>query len=170
MRYLIGAIPDWGELFKEAFRCCKPGGFIESAEVNPIFNSDDETINEATAIQKWNHLWNEGGKAFDRSFTEVENDVELLQAAGFVDIQVKDFKVPVGGWAQDPKLRQVGRFVHATIANDLEGYTLLLAQQTLRWPQDEYQLFLTEMREAMKDKNIHGYLRNRFITARKPER
>ncbi|KAM0413651.1 hypothetical protein ACHAPD_006889 [Fusarium lateritium] len=50
MRYLIGAISDWGVLFKEAFRCCKPGGSIESVEVNPLFLSDDETISNATAI------------------------------------------------------------------------------------------------------------------------
>ncbi|KAF4964840.1 hypothetical protein FSARC_7268 [Fusarium sarcochroum] len=169
MRYLIGAIPDWGALFKEAFRCCKPGGFIESAEVNPTFYSDDETTYGVTAIQKWNYLCSQGGPAFARNFTEVENDVELLQAAGFVDIQVKDFKIPVGGWAKDPKLRLVGQFLRATIANDLEGYTLVLAQQILKWPQSEYQLFLMEMRKALKDNSIHGYLYNRFITARKPE-
>ncbi|KAG7438914.1 Secondary metabolism regulator LAE1 [Fusarium oxysporum f. sp. raphani] len=58
MRYLIGAIADWGALFKEAFRCY---------------------------------------------------------------VQVTDFKVPVGGWAKDSKLRQVGQLLRATIENDLEG-------------------------------------------------
>ncbi|KAJ4265934.1 hypothetical protein NW764_015443 [Fusarium oxysporum] len=119
MRYLIGAITDWGALFKEAFRCCKPGGFVESV-------------------------------------------------SGFVDLQVTDFKVPVGGWAKDSKLRQVGQFLRATIENDLEGYTLMAWQQILGWPRDEYELFLMDMRKALRHKKVHSYIRVRFINARKP--
>lgn len=93
MRYLIGSIADWGALFKEAFRCCKPGGFVESVEVNPIFLSDDDTIASDSPINTWNKVCEEGGKAFGRSLCDVPDDVQLLRAAGFVDIQVTDFKV-----------------------------------------------------------------------------
>ncbi|PCD46662.1 hypothetical protein AU210_002063 [Fusarium oxysporum f. sp. radicis-cucumerinum] len=168
MRYLIGAITDWGALFKEAFRCCKPGAFVESVEVNPTFLSDDETASDVMAVQTWNKLFREASKAFGRSFCEIEGDVELLAAAGFVDLQVTDFKVPVGGWAKDSKLRQVGQFLRATIENDLEGYTLMAWQQFLGWPRDEYELFLMDMRKALRDKKVHSYIRVRFINARKP--
>ncbi|KAM0258531.1 hypothetical protein ACHAPA_011236 [Fusarium lateritium] len=168
MRYLIGSITDWGALFKEAFRCCKSDGFVESVEVNPIFLSDDDTIANDSAINMWNKICQEGSKAFGRSLREVPDDVQLLREAGFVDIQVTDFKVPVGGWAKDPKLRRVGQFLRATIENDLEGYTLMTWQHILGWPKDEYELFLMKMRKALRNGNIHGYMRNRFITARKP--
>ncbi|EWG54463.1 hypothetical protein FVEG_12679 [Fusarium verticillioides 7600] len=168
MRYLIGAIADWGALFKDAFRCCKPGGFVESVEVNPTFFSDDGTASDVTAVQTWNKLFREASKAFGRSFCEIEGDAELLAAAGFVDLQVTDFKVPVGGWAKDSKLRQVGEFLRATMENDLEGYTLLAWQQILGWPKDEYQLFLMDMRKALRDKKVHSYIRVRFLNAHKP--
>ncbi|KAH7219756.1 S-adenosyl-L-methionine-dependent methyltransferase [Fusarium oxysporum] len=126
MRYLIGAIADWGALFKEAFRCCKPGGFVESVEVNPTFLSDDETASDVMAVQTWNKLFREASKTFGRSFCEIEGDVEFLAAAGFVDLQVTDFKVPVGGWAKDSRLRQVGQFLRATIENDLEGKQVIV--------------------------------------------
>ncbi|KAF5983646.1 methyltransferase [Fusarium bulbicola] len=168
MRYLIGAIGDWGALFKEAFRCCKPGGFVESVEVNPIFFSDDETATGVKAVQTWNKLFREASKAFGRSFCEIEGDAELLAAAGFVDVQVTDFKVPAGGWAKDSKLRQVGQFLRATMENDLEGYTIMAWQQILGWPKDEYQLFLMDMRKALRNKKVHSYIRVRFINARKP--
>ncbi|KAF5576136.1 mRNA 3 end-processing YTH1 [Fusarium pseudocircinatum] len=168
MRYLIGAIADWGALFKEAFRCCKPGGFVESVEVNPNFLSDDDTASNVMAVQTWNKLFREASKAFGRSFCEIEGDAELLAAAGFVDLQVTDFKVPIGGWAKDSKLRQVGQFLRATIENDLEGYTLMAWQQIMGWPKDEYQLFLMNMRKALRDKKVHSYIRVRFLNARKP--
>ncbi|KAF5682476.1 mRNA 3 end-processing YTH1 [Fusarium circinatum] len=95
--------------------------FVESVKVNPTFFSDDETASDVTAVQTWNKLFREASKAFGRSFCEIEGDSELLAAAGFVDVQVNDFKVPVGGWAKDSKLRQVGQFLRATMENDLEG-------------------------------------------------
>ncbi|KAG8362495.1 hypothetical protein FVEN_g62 [Fusarium venenatum] len=111
----------------------------------------------------------EASKAFGRSFCEIEGDVQLLAAAGFVDLQVTDFKVPVGGWAKDPKLREVGQFLRATMEADLEGYTLMAWQQILGWPKEDYQLFVMNMRKSLRDKRVHGYIRVRFINARKLE-
>ncbi|KAM0377407.1 hypothetical protein ACHAPZ_001088 [Fusarium culmorum] len=168
IRYLIGAIADWGALFKEAFRCCKSGSYFESVEVNPLFKSDDESIDNIAPIQTWNKICRESEKAFGRSLCEVENDTQLLGEAGFVDLQVTDFKVPVGGWAKDTKLQRVGQFHRAGIENDLQGYTLMTWQKVFGSPGEEYQLFLMQMRQALRDKNVHGYMRVRFITAKKP--
>ncbi|WXC66058.1 hypothetical protein SNK03_011841 [Fusarium graminearum] len=168
IRYLIGAIADWGALFKEAFRCCKSGSYFESVEVNPLFKSDDESINNIAPIQTWNKICRESEKAFGRSLCEVENDTQLLGEVGFVDLQVTNFKVPVGGWAKDTNLQRVGQFHRAGIENDLQGYTLMTWQKVFGSPGKEYQLFLMQMRQALRDKNVHGYMRVRFITARKP--
>ncbi|KAL5588996.1 hypothetical protein FOBRF1_015524 [Fusarium oxysporum] len=124
VRFLIGAIADWGTLFKEASYCCKPGGFVESGEINPSFYSDDGTIDDAEA-QTWNRLVIESGKGFGRSFTYIENDVQLFRDSGLVDVQSFDFKVPIGGWPKDEKMRKVGQFLRASIENDLEGYTMM---------------------------------------------
>ncbi|CAF3460849.1 unnamed protein product [Fusarium graminearum] len=168
IRYLIGAIADWGALFQEAFRCCKSGSYFESVEVNPLFKSDDGSINNIAPIQTWNKICRESEKAFGRSLCEVENDTQLLGEAGFVDLQVTDFKVPVGGWAKDTNLQRIGQFHRAGIENDLQGYTLMTWQKVFGSPGEEYQLFLKQMRQALRDKNVHGYMRVRFITARKP--
>ncbi|QPC79169.1 hypothetical protein HYE68_009921 [Fusarium pseudograminearum] len=159
IRYLIGTIADWGALFKEAFRCCKSGSYFESVEVNPLFKSDDESINNITPIQTWNKICRESEKAFGWSLCEVENDTQLLGEAGFVNLQVTDFKVPVGGWAKDINLQRVGQFHRAGIENDLQGYTLMTWQKVFGSPGDEYQLFLMQMRQALRDKNVHGYMR-----------
>ncbi|KAL9563605.1 hypothetical protein ACKAV7_012273 [Fusarium commune] len=169
LRFLIGAIADWGTLFKEASHCCKPGGFVESGEINPTFYSDDGTIDDVEALQTWNRLVIESGKGFGRSFTDIENDVQLFQDAGLVDVQTVDFKVPIGGWPKDEKMRKVGQFLRASIENDLEGYTMMVWHHIMNWPKDEYQVFLMNMRKAFKDKRIHGYMRVRYVYGRKPD-
>ncbi|KAH8675191.1 S-adenosyl-L-methionine-dependent methyltransferase [Ilyonectria robusta] len=171
MRYLFGAIADWNALYEEAYLRCKPGGWVQSCEIDPPFYSDDGTADDETAMQTWNELVREGGKKFGRTFCVVEEGLQVpgIKAAGFVDIQEANYKVPVGRWAKDPKLRDVGQFLRSTMENDMEGYTLLLWHNIMCWPKDEYQVFLLGLRQALKNKRVHSYMKLRYVWARKPE-
>ncbi|KAF5585281.1 methyltransferase [Fusarium pseudocircinatum] len=137
VRFLMGAIVDWGTLFKDASHCCKPGGFVESGEINPTFYSDDGSIDDVEALRPGIDSW----------------------------LRV----VPIGGWPKDEKMRKVGQFLRASIENDLEGYTMMVWHQIMNWPEDEYQVFLMNMRKAFKDKRIHGYMRVRYVYGQKPD-
>lgn len=95
MRYLYGSISDWSALFKEAFRVCKPGGWVESYEASPRMESDDGTVTETCAINEWGKFFIEGGKKLNRTFEILDKDLQKksMEDAGFVDVQVWDFKV-----------------------------------------------------------------------------
>jgi ubiquinone/menaquinone biosynthesis C-methylase UbiE len=95
MRYLYGSISDWSTLFKEAFRVCKPGGWVESYEASPRMESDDGTVNETCAINEWGKFFIEGGKKLNRTFEIIDKDLQQkgMEEAGFVDVKVWDFKV-----------------------------------------------------------------------------
>ncbi|KAF5705919.1 hypothetical protein FMUND_11895 [Fusarium mundagurra] len=142
VRFLMGAKADWGTLFKEASQCCKTGGFVESGEINPTFYSDDGSIDDIEALQTWNQL--------------VIESANVIQA-------------PIGGWPRDEKMRKVGQFLRASIENNLEGHTMRVWHQIMDWPEDEYQVFLLNMRTAFKDKRIHGYIRVRYVYGQKPD-
>lgn len=94
MRYLSGAIADWPALFRQAYRCCRPGGWVESGEVDVEFLSDDGTTDDPV-LETWSTVFREGGLGFGRSFTVVKDDLQSkgVLEAGFVDVEVKDFKV-----------------------------------------------------------------------------
>ncbi|KAH7176939.1 S-adenosyl-L-methionine-dependent methyltransferase [Dactylonectria macrodidyma] len=171
MRYLFGAIADWNALFEQAFRTCKPGGYIQSCEIDPAFQCEDGTVDSDVAIQTLNKLVQEGGAKMGRSFSVVEDGLQLeaARAAGFVDIEQVDYKVPVGGWTKDAKLAEVGEFLRETLYNDIEGYTLFLWHEVVQWPTDEYQVCLMNGRKALKNKRYHAYLNLRYVYARKPE-
>lgn len=95
MRYLMGSIRDYGALFKQAFAHTKPGGLIESVEIDSDFRSDDGTVDGVPALQKWNELFREAGKATGAVFSVIADDLQRkgLAAAGYVDIEAKTFKV-----------------------------------------------------------------------------
>ncbi|EXK82425.1 hypothetical protein FOQG_13294 [Fusarium oxysporum f. sp. raphani 54005] len=171
IRYLFGAIKDWSSLFKEAYRCCAPDGWIQSAEADVHIRSDDGTTDDLDCLKLWAKLFTEGGAALGNPFFVQEGDLQEkgIQAAGFTDIKSIEYKFPIGGWPRDPELASVGNYVRATLENDLEGYTLLLWKTILQWPEDEYQVFLMEMRKFLKNRKVHAYMTVRYVYGRKAE-
>lgn len=70
-----------------------PGGYIESVEINPLFVSDDGSIDNADALQTWNKICRECEGAFGGDFCEIRDDVGFLKKAGFEELRTIDFKV-----------------------------------------------------------------------------
>lgn len=95
IRYLTGSIQDWPSLFKEAYRCIKPGGYIESFEAEPWILSDDASVPENGALARWGPLFVEGGKILGRTFTMSSDGTQRkgIEDAGFVDLHETDYKV-----------------------------------------------------------------------------
>ncbi|KAF5011799.1 hypothetical protein FDECE_2089 [Fusarium decemcellulare] len=161
MRYLVGSIVDWTALFKESFRVCKPGGWVESYEGIPKMESDDGTVPEDSAMATWGRIFIKAGKKLGRSFTVVEDGVQEqgMKEAGFVDIQSKIFKVPVGGWAKDPKQRQIGHFARAHLETDMEGHVLFVAGLAEDWSKDEVLVYCAKLRRELGSGQHHPYFR-----------
>lgn len=95
IRWLIGAIPDWYGFFSEAYKTCKPGGWVESFEPSGIITSDDDTVKVNSALDQWGKIFIEGAKKLGTSFTIYEEELQrkAMEAAGFVDIQQFEYKV-----------------------------------------------------------------------------
>ncbi|RSL49182.1 hypothetical protein CEP54_012556 [Fusarium duplospermum] len=170
MRYLNGSIVDWRALFREAFRCCKPGGYIESLESAPWLESDDGTVTDETAMSQWGKLFVKGGLKIGRSFTLVDDEEQRkgMEAAGFVDIQEFNIKVPLGDWPKDPKLKEMGRFSRATLEQDTEGYVLYMATSE-GWSREEVSVYAARLRREMRNSKIHAYFRMKVVWGKKPE-
>ncbi|EOO01090.1 hypothetical protein UCRPA7_3323 [Phaeoacremonium minimum UCRPA7] len=134
-----GSIEDWPALFKQAHNVLKPGAWLESYDGTPVLETDDDTLGENMA--KWGTFFVEGGKKIGRSFTVLEDGTQrkAMEEAGFVDIQERDFKVPLGRWPKDKKLKEIGTFGHLTVMSDTEGVVLFMAN-VLGWSAEESQV------------------------------
>lgn len=95
IRFLNGAIPDWAELYKQAYRVCKPGGWIEHLDLSSVPVSDDDSIAKGSALEQYGILFKEAGKRLGLTQTIAEDNLQEngLKAAGFVNLAVKEFKV-----------------------------------------------------------------------------
>ncbi|KAM0492585.1 hypothetical protein ACHAP8_009762 [Fusarium lateritium] len=171
MRYLYGSISDWGALFQEAYRACKPGGWVESFEASTRLESDDGSVQEGSAMSEWGKFFIEGGKKLGRTFTILDDDLQKqgMEEAGFVDIGTWDFKAPVGSWPKDPKLQEIGKFGHAAMDQDLEGFVLYMASFVLGWSKEEVTVYCSQLRRELRNPRHHPYCRMRIVYGRKPE-
>ncbi|RGP81441.1 hypothetical protein FLONG3_586 [Fusarium longipes] len=170
IRWLVGAIPDWYRFFSEAYKTCKPGGWVESFEPSGIITSDDGTVKENSALDQWGKIFIEGGKKLGMSFTVYEDELQLkaMEAAGFVDIQQFEYKSPIGGWPKDPATKELGQFSKLAFLADPEGFVLFVAN-TIGWTEQEIQVYLAHARKEIHSGKHHPYFKQRVVWGRKPE-
>ncbi|KAL2755477.1 hypothetical protein ACRALDRAFT_1071246 [Sodiomyces alcalophilus JCM 7366] len=121
MRYLYGSVTDWADLFRQAYRVCRPGGWVESYEGSPTLFSDDGSLREGSAMAEWGKFFHEGARKLGRVFSPLPDRLQekYLREAGFVDVHVSTTKVPVGDWAKDARLKEIGRFIQFSVESDL---------------------------------------------------
>lgn len=100
-------------------------------------------------------------------------------------------QVPFGSWPEDAKLAEIGQFAKLSLESELVGtfplrligrwtnkisdtdcylgYSQMIWHEVLKWPADEYHIFLDQVRQELKNKKLHPYFQVRFVWGRKPE-
>ena len=98
----MGSIKDWPALYKEVYRCLKPGGWFEHFDYSIDVRSDDDSIPEDCPWNGWGKLFQEAGDKMGRTFKVIEEgrNVEWFKDTGFQNIDTHRFKLPVGGWGK----------------------------------------------------------------------
>ncbi|KAI8716871.1 hypothetical protein NCS52_00981700 [Fusarium sp. LHS14.1] len=170
IRFLTGCIADWESLMKVAYRCLKPGGYIESMEPSAYIQSDDNTIKPDNAMGQWGKIFVEGGSKMGRSFTVVEDELQnkALEKAGFVDIEEKRHKSPIGSWPKDEKLRGIGQYAQLSMEQDFEGLILFMTNVLGGWSREDIQVYITHLRREIRSGKKHGWYWQKVVWARKP--
>jgi hypothetical protein len=110
----------------------------------------------------------EAGQRIGLDFNAPQKWAELLQAAGFVDVHIRWFNLPVGPWAKNDKNKLIGRLLHRNFYEGLDVARLLFTN-VLKWNAEEFEVLVAEARREMKEQKIHLYERVCFCYARKPE-
>ncbi|KAK3391895.1 S-adenosyl-L-methionine-dependent methyltransferase [Sordaria brevicollis] len=171
IRFLVGAIEDWDALYREAYKACKPGGWIEHYDHSPVVTSDDGSVKPGSALDTYGKLLAKAARKIGRDATLADNDTmeEGMKAAGFVNVQTKRMKMPLSPWSADKRLNDVGAYARATLNDDVEGVIQFLFSTVLGWTQEEINAFGSRVRRELLDMSIHGYYHWKYVWAQKPE-
>lgn len=111
-------------------RHVKPGGYIEQVEQSVYIKSDDGST-DGTVFERWGQVSMKAGDAFGKSLRVVDESYKGIKAAGFTDVVERRFKVPIGPWAKDPHLKELGRFNRLQWEEGIEGWTMMLLTKVM---------------------------------------
>jgi ubiquinone/menaquinone biosynthesis C-methylase UbiE len=120
-RNVAQGITKWPEVLTEAYRCLKPGAYIELTEYDckllqkskfflhrradtrsVLCRSDDGTLTPDNALTRWDLAMEDAMRKTGRVRPSEELLKTRLEKAGFVDVQGFTVKQPVGPWAKAP--------------------------------------------------------------------
>ena len=171
-RYMSGAFKDWREIYRETYRCLKPGGWIEVIDFNDhaeflkYFGEDSEARRWITAIR-------EGYRKSGRPRTAKHLEPGILAELGFTDVTCKTLLIPLGPWRDDKEGQTMGKhFLVATVAGtEAFGLRSLLE---LGWEYAEIKRMSNIVKDAMwetaldPEKSKGMGLKVKVLTGRKP--
>jgi SAM-dependent methyltransferase len=152
------SIKDWPKYFEQAFLSLKPGGWIECQEFDLKISSDDNTIPEESWVLQWQSLWEEGvQKAGMTGRCYPDKMADQMREAGFINVNILPFKMPIGPWAKDPMLRQSGLCTLIGLLEGVTGLSVRVFTQLLGWSVEEMEILLAKVRNEWKNKKVHSY-------------
>lgn len=167
VRGLYGCVADWGKFYEQALRHLKPGGYIEQVEQSVVPKSDDGST-DGTIFEEWGKVSLAAGDAFGKTLRIVDEAKDRMIAAGFQNVVEHRFKAPIGPWAKDRHLKELGRYNRLQWEEGIEGWSMMLLTKLLGWSRVEVEVYLMKMRQGLRDPKIHAYQEHTVVLGRKP--
>ncbi|KAI5817857.1 S-adenosyl-L-methionine-dependent methyltransferase [Pyronema omphalodes] len=170
MRNLIQGIRDWDKVLKDAYRCTKPGGWIELQEISGHLRCDDGTMKDDNPIKVFlDNL----AKAMEKSgrppAANGEQMKKDLEKAGFVDVQIHIARQPLGPWPKEPRLKQIGAMMLLSSETMFSAYGMVPFTRILGMSEEEARNMCETAKRGVKNKNYHTYSHFYVVYGRKPE-
>ena len=77
-------------------------------------------------------------------------------------------KIPIGPWAKDRKLKEIGTFHREYSLASVEPYTLALFTRVQGWSKDRTQVLIAGVKDELRNPSNHFYTTSHFVYGRKP--
>jgi hypothetical protein len=101
-------------------------------------------------------------KVIERASTARKLDVAIgpklkgcIEEAGFEKVTEEVFDLPLGAWAKDKRLKEVGAFHYVQLRGGLQAIVMALFTRVLSWSTQQVEVYLASIRAELDDKSIH---------------
>ncbi|KIW58038.1 hypothetical protein, variant [Exophiala xenobiotica] len=167
-RYMAGSIADWPRLMRQCYNNLRPGGWVEFQDFDLHNYSQDNSIPPDNKVKEWYDTLLEGCDRIGRTASPGPRLEMWARDAGFVNIQHKKFKLPLGPWPKDKTLKRVGALNLYQLLEGLEGLTLALFTRALGWSVEAIYAFLAGVRQDAMKKGVHMVHDFHVVYAQRP--
>lgn len=168
-KYMAGSIKDWPRLVRHCYKHLKPGGWLEFQESdNDMYSEDGSLTPDNSMVRMMNGLM-EAGQKIGRTLNPAPQMKGWVEDAGFTNVNQQRFKLPIGSWPKDARLKEIGTLMRANFVDGVEAFTAALFQDVLGWSKEEVTVLNASVRNDAQRKDIHPLFDVLVITAQKPE-
>lgn len=167
-RYMAGSIEDWPRLIRQCYANLRPGGWLELQESVNVMYSEDGTLPPDSFMARMMHGLIVACEKSGRTMDPAPSMEKWVQEAGFDPITKHRFKIPVGSWPKDPRLKECGSLMRVNFVEGVEAFTASLFTEVLGWTPEEVAVLNTGVREEAMRNDIHAIFDFVVIVAQKP--
>jgi hypothetical protein len=108
-------------------RHLKPGGWYEQIEYAVRWSADDDSIPKGHVFDRWGDVFEEAGEKMGKTFKILDQQKQfLLDHGGFTNVTEQRYKMPVGPWSREKKLKEVGRWHLLECYEGIEGWSMAM--------------------------------------------
>jgi hypothetical protein len=171
-RIMLGSLPCFESLIRTSKRYLKPGaGWLECHELDIGPYCDDGTMPPDYALAQYAKFFVEATKQVvpPRPVDTADKIAMWMRQAGYVDVHERIDKMPFNPWPRDPFLKQLGRDWEGHVMQGLAGWSYkMFGERGLGWTREKIEVFLIEVRKALKNRYIHAYCNVHVVYGRRP--
>jgi len=170
IRHMTGAIQNWEKLIKQAYDHLKPGGYLEIKEYEMQLYCDDDSLKPDMPIYKFYDLVDKAAHMNGRGFRIAAQLEPLFTKAGFKDVHHDMYKLPVGHWPADPKLKEMGAFVLLSAENGFEAFGIKIFTEVFKMTDKEAAELIEGTMKNAKSRKVHCYCKQHIYWAQRPKK
>ncbi|CAI6089763.1 hypothetical protein V2G26_006830 [Clonostachys chloroleuca] len=143
-------------LIERCFENLKPGGWIECHDVVTRIYAEND------AFDTTNHPMTRLYSLVAGPFSEVfgwnlffpDEMPTVLRETGFVNVQVRHKRLPIGRWHHDARLREIGSFAQSIVED--WGSAMMAKHEVMGLSSDEANQLLQDLFDSFNDLSLHG--------------
>ncbi|TPX09507.1 uncharacterized protein E0L32_009250 [Thyridium curvatum] len=167
-RYMAASILDWPKLVGNIYGNLRPGGWGEFQDFDLQYYSDDGSLKPDDPLLVWISTLLDAARSLGRDPNPGSKLEGWARDAGFKNIVHKRHKIPIGPWAKDPLLKEVGAWNYMQVNGGLEGLSLRLYTGVLGWTPEQVTALLIDVRKSLRNPHVHAILDFHVVYGQKP--
>ncbi|PYH78144.1 S-adenosyl-L-methionine-dependent methyltransferase [Aspergillus uvarum CBS 121591] len=157
----------WLSYIWDIKRVLKPGGWVQLVEMYFNVQSDNGSLTEEHALRQWSTKFMQS--LDDRKDLRVGTRLkDLLMAAGMDQVDARMIPLPLSGWSNDPRAREIGAANLKCTNQLLPALALYPMTQRLGMPYEEFEQMISRAQEEAGRPGLKAYFPLYVCIGRKP--
>ncbi|KAK0671058.1 S-adenosyl-L-methionine-dependent methyltransferase [Cercophora samala] len=157
----------WTNYLSDLFRVLRPGGWCQMVEIYYNAQSDNGTLTANHALQVWSQSYLQSIQPYKDPRVALRLQT-LMTQAGFVEVESRLLTLPLSGWSNDPRDREIGIMNRVNAHRTLSSLAMYPFSQGLGMSNIDIQLLVAQARAEADNPAFKAYFPVYVCIGRKP--